>query len=477
MPPADFAEPLRILMLTTFYPPHSFGGDAVSVQRMARALAARGHEVTVVHDRDAFRALGGGPPPGQPAGQPAEPASEPAPDDGVRVIGLSSPLGAVSPLLAQQTGRPVVHGARLRRLVARWRPDILWHNNVSLMGGPGVLDLEAPLRVYEAHEHWLVCPTHVLWHHSGAPCASRDCLRCVLSHRRPPQFWRGTGYLDRQLDKMDLIVAKSRFSRDMHHARGLRHEMEVLPLFLPPAPEQGSELDPGGASDGGPGPGASREGAAGPLHPRPYFLFVGRLEKIKGVQDLIPAMAGQGGADLLIIGGGDHADALARLAGDNPRLHFLGRMPPEALAAYYRDAIALLVPSLCYETFGAILIESFRMGTPVIARRRGPFPEIVEAAGGGLLFDTPGDLAEAMRLLQTDPARRAALSAAARAGFDRHWREDRVLAAWGAALAGAARRKGETALARRLEVSLGPAAAGPDRPAAPRPPAAAERRR
>ena len=49
--------PLRILMFTTFYPPYSFGGDAVGVQRMARALVERGHQVAVVHDEDAYLTL------------------------------------------------------------------------------------------------------------------------------------------------------------------------------------------------------------------------------------------------------------------------------------------------------------------------------------------------------------------------------------------------------------------------------------
>ena len=44
---------LRIAMFTTFYPPYSFGGDAIGIQRMARALVARGHAVTVIHDIDA----------------------------------------------------------------------------------------------------------------------------------------------------------------------------------------------------------------------------------------------------------------------------------------------------------------------------------------------------------------------------------------------------------------------------------------
>ena len=428
--------PLRILMLTTFYPPYSFGGDGVSVQRMARALARRGHEVSVVHDENAFLSLGGQ--------MPAPASRSGMSQDGVEVIGLRSRLGILSSLLIQQTGRAVLHSGRLRRLVADKRPDIIWHNNVSLMGAPGILDIAAPLRVYEAHEHWLICPTHVLWRHDQKPCDARQCLRCVLGHRRPPQLWRATGMLERRLNGMDLIVAKSRFSRDKHRAYGLKQDMEVLPLFLPPLAATPPVTAP--SKDGG----ASRT----PVHPRPYFLFAGRLEKIKGVQDLLPAMVRHGQADLLIAGDGDYAAALRAQAAGNPHVHFLGRLTPEALSAYYNSAVASLVPSLCYETFGAILIESFRMGTPVIARRIGPFPEIVETAGGGLLFDTQDDLVAAMAQMQNVPGARARFAASALRAFDTHWREDRVLSGYGTALARAARAKGNEALAQTLEASL-----------------------
>ena len=98
-----------------------------------------------------------------------------------------------------------------------------------------------------------------------------------------------------------------------------------------------------------------------------------------------------------------------------------------------------------------VLIESFRLGTPVIARRLGPFPEIVERAGAGALFEAEGDLIAAMQMVQADPARRAALSKAARTAFEMHWREDRVMAAYGAAFARAAHRRGDRTLAARLE--------------------------
>ena len=411
-------RPLRILMFTTFYPPYSFGGDAIGVQRMARALVARGHTVTVVHDEDSYLILGGK--------EPGDSTS-----DGVRRVGLRAVSGILSNLLTQQMGRPTLHARRIKALIDEISPDILWYNNTSLVGGPGLLALGQGFKVYEAHEHWLVCPTHVLWRHGRELCEARECLKCVLTHRRPPQLWRYTGLMGRMLDQADLIIAKSEFSRDKHADFGLQQKMQVLPYFLP-------DLDAGAVAPYG-------------GHPRPYFLFVGRLEKIKGLQDVFPAMDKYPDADLLILGDGDYADELKRLAAANPRIQFLGRKSPDELNAYYRGAQALIVPSVCYETFGIILIESFRLGTPVIARRLGPFPEIVETSGGGLLFSDEGELLAAMRRMQADADGRAAMAAAARRAFEERWREDRVMVAYGAQFAQAARAGGHGALADLLD--------------------------
>ena len=421
----DAMTPVRLLMLTTFYPPYSFGGDGINVQRMVRALAARGARITVVHDKDAYLALAGS--------EPDKAADEQLPN--VRVIGLKSPLGLISSLVAQQTGRSLVHGRALRALVDEIRPDVSWHNNVSLMGAPGVLDLPASLRIYEAHEHWLVCPTHVLWRHGRELCTEKQCLRCVIAYRRPPQLWRYTGFLDRQLEKMDLIIAKSEFSRNKHSEFGFKHEMQVLPLFLPP--HHGT-------------PDRSARSEDSDVHPRPFFLFAGRLEEIKGVQDLIPIFQAQDRADLIIAGDGDFAADLRNMARGNPRIRFVGRIAPENLARYYAGALASIVPSLCYETFGTVLIESFREGTPVIARNLGPFPEIIETSGAGCLFDTETELVTAISRIQDDSSLRRTWSEAAVAAFDQHWHEDHVLNQYGMALSDAAHRKSLYGLATRL---------------------------
>jgi glycosyltransferase involved in cell wall biosynthesis len=162
-------------------------------------------------------------------------------------------------------------------------------------------------------------------------------------------------------------------------------------------------------------------------HDRPYFFFAGRLEQIKGLDDVIPLFRDYAAADLLIAGDGEHAAPLRALAGGNPRVRFLGHVPSDRLDAYYRHAIAGIAPSVCFETFGNTLVEAFLRGTPVIARRLGPFPEIVERSSGGELFDTVAGLRAAMQALQDDPVRRNRMG---RAGFEAcraFWSESAVL--------------------------------------------------
>lgn len=388
---------LRFAFLTTFYPPYNFGGDGIGIQRLARGLARAGHHVTVVHDRDAYAALAGRPLP-----------SPQADIDGIDVVTLQSGLGILSPLLTQQTGRPVVNGRRIRRILDDGRFDVINFHNVSLIGGPGLLEYGSGIKLFMAHEHWLVCPTHVLWRHNRELCDRRECTRCQLHYKRPPQWWRRTGLLERELHHVDTFIAMSEFSRDKHREFGFPREMEVLPYFLPTEP-------------------VAPPAAATSPHARPYFLFVGRLEKIKGLQDVIPAFEGAGDYDLVIAGDGEYASVLREQARGMPRVRFLGRVASDELGAWYRHATALIVPSLCYETFGIILLEAFRQSTPVIARRLGPFPELIRRSGGGELFSNPEELLGAMARLVHDPEHRATLAASGHAAFIEHWSEQAVV--------------------------------------------------
>jgi glycosyltransferase involved in cell wall biosynthesis len=412
-------RPLRFCMVTTFYPPYHFGGDAVFVHRLAQALAEEGHIVDVVHSIDAYRL--------QAAGEPAVPFA-----DHVRVTrhGLESRHPRLTASLTHQLGAPAAYGRRLRDVLER-DYDVIHYHNVSLAGGPDVLRLGRALKLYTAHEYWLVCPTHVLFAFDRTACTARQCLPCVLSHRRVPQAWRYTDHLARALESVDRLLMPSRFAMERHRADGIARPMVHLPHFVPDA------AMPTGVHEG------RTEG-------RPFFLYVGRLERLKGVQDLVSLFADYPHADLVIAGDGSFRGALEEGARGLPHVRFLGPVHPSRLADLYRRAVGLLVPSRCYETFGLAAAEAMSHGTPVIVRRIGALAEMVEESGGGLVFDTLDECRAAMEGLRLGAERRAELGRRGRIRARERWSRRahlrsylglvRVLLAGGAARPSAVRR-------------------------------------
>ena len=406
--------PLRFCMVTTFYPPYSFGGDAAFIFRLSNELARRGHRVEVVHCADAYRALGGPPPP------PAVPNHE-----NVTVHSLRSRAGMLSLLLTHQTGYPLVQARTIRRILEGRRWDVIHYHNISLVGGPGVLTFGQGIKLYTMHEHWLICPTHVLFRFNREPCVKKRCLACTLVHRRPPQLWRYSGLLSRALREVDAFISPSRFTLERHRADGLDLPMVHLPYFLTSA--EAAEAD---AAAGRPG-----------VHPRPFFLFVGRLERLKGLQCLIPVFREYPDADLLVAGDGGYAPRLRAMAADVPRIRFLGRLGGPELGALYREAIALLVPSITYEVFGQVILEAFAHRTPAIVNDLGALPEVVGESGGGLVYRTPAELGAAMRRLQGDPALRRALGERGYRACREKWSADVCLPRYLDLIAGIAARK------------------------------------
>jgi glycosyltransferase involved in cell wall biosynthesis len=384
---------LRFLHLTTFYPPYSFGGDGIYVYRLAEALARLGHQVDIIHCVDAYQLLNSAPP------QSAIKNSS-----GVTVHGLRSGYGLISPLLTQQTGRPYLKGGAIDAIIKQRRPDVIHYHNISLFG-PGVLRLGSgneAVKLYTAHDHWLVCPMHVLWKFNRRLCDTPQCLRCSISFGRPPQLWRYTRMLERCASEVDAFLAPSRFSAEMHSARGFSRPMTHFPLF---APRADAEVPADSASP----------------HPRPYFLFVGRLENIKGVESLIEAWAQVHDADLLIAGSGGIEPKLRELAATNPRVVFLGHRSSASLGPLYRHCIACIVPSLVYEVFPTVVLEAFAHKAPLIARNRGGLTEIITESDGGLLFTDEEELLAAVERLAGSSALRTSLGENGYRAFVAKW--------------------------------------------------------
>jgi glycosyltransferase involved in cell wall biosynthesis len=387
------SRPLNFLHLTTFYPPHSFGGDAMYLYRLCHALGEQGHHVDVIHCVDSYHLLHPAPPPIPFAEHP-----------NVKRHELRSGYGSLSPLLTQQTGYPLLKMGVIQRVMAENPPDVIHFHNMSLLG-PQTLKIQAPhgkaVKIYTTHEHWLVCPMHVLWKFNSRACEKPECLKCSLMGKRPPQLWRYTGMLDRAARHVDQFVSPSRFTSRMHAERGFSQPVAHLPYFIDRVDEQWRNPEP-----------RPQE--------KPYFLFVGRLEIIKGLQTLIPLWE-KVPYDLLVAGTGNYEAELRRMAQSNPRIRFLGGLPQKQLGALYHHARAAILPSITYETFGMISIEAFARKTPVIVRQLGALPEAVEDSGGGFIYRTDEELLQAIEQLASSDTLRADLGEKGYAAFLRYW--------------------------------------------------------
>lgn len=390
---------MTFCMLTTFFGEHSFGGDAAFVDRLSRALARHGHDVHVIYCRDAFEMVRGD--------QTPRPYQAPK---GVTVHALKSVFGPLSPLSTHQFGKPHFKQKSIRNLVSQIRPDVVHFHNLSLIGGPGLLSMPVgnAVKFMTTHEHWLVCPLHVLWKFDEAICEQPECIKCCLGQLKPPQLWRETSLRDRSLTHLNALICPSRSTQHEHARRGVRFPTTHLPYFLP---EDYTGLPP----------------APSAQHERPYIAAAGRLEKIKGFQDAIEAMRYLPKIDLRIAGAGQFESELRAQAQGLSNVHFEGRLDSAELAALFRGARAVIVPSLVYETFGYVVLEAFAERTPVIVRDLGALPELVAESGGGLVFDNHEGLVESIERVVADDLLRDELGANGLAARNGIWSEEEHL--------------------------------------------------
>ena len=366
---------MKFCMVTTFFGAHSFGGDAAYVDRLARALLRRGHEVHVFHCVDAFNSVRGE--------HPLRPYTPPV---GLHIHPLESGVGILSPLATQVTGQPFFKSEALREALDAIDTDVVHFHNISLIGGPGVLKLgRASVRLMTAHEHWLICPMHLLWKYDKKACDGPECIRCMLAGHRPPQIWRYTGAIEHSLRELDALIFPSRHTLEEHRERGIGAPMVHLPYFLPDDWTNGLE---------------DQEPA--PAH-RPYLAAAGRLVRMKGFHRLIPIMKLLPEVDLRIAGTGPIEAELKALAAGMPNVKFEGLLGSRDLATLFHEARAVVVPSLFPETFGYVVLEAFALRTPVVVNQKGgALHETGVLSGGGLGYQTDAELLLALRRIVHD---------------------------------------------------------------------------
>jgi glycosyltransferase involved in cell wall biosynthesis len=320
--------------------------------------------------------------------------------DHVRVV-LPAEHAALFGRLPQQTvhGFPIGRGGRLRAmmrmalvvwgLVRRWRPDVV-HLHSSCAG----LVLRPLLALLPQRPRVVYCP------HGWA-----------FDREAPRWLNRATATVERVWARFcDAVVCISQHERASALRAGLPPDRLVVvvngigDIALP--------ADVASARDHWP---------AGALR----VLFVGRLDRQKGVDTLYKALERLGTrAFALVVGAAVVTERSGALAVP-PNARAMGWLAREEIAVLCCAADVLVVPSR-WEGFGLVALEAMRCGCAVVASRTGGLPEVIDDGVSGLLFE-PGDAEQLAALLeQRDPASWQAMGAAGRRRFEAHFRVERV---------------------------------------------------
>ena len=350
------------------------GGQNVHVAALAQAMAQRGAEVLVHTRRD----------------DPDAPAYVPA-ADGVLVHHIDA--GPARPLPKDELLPHMDRfGAELAREWERWRPDLV-HSHFW-MSGMAALAAARPLGTPVAHT------THALG---------------VVKRRY--QGEKDTSPPERRAIEQDVIDNADRIVATCTD--------ELFELIRLGADRERVTVIPSGVD-------LRRFRPDGPAEPRSHdrqrILYVGRLVERKGVGNLVTALASIPDAELVVAGGPDaaalshdpEARRLLRIAtetGVRDRVELRGRVDHDRLPELLRSAdVVVSVP--WYEPFGIVPLEAMACGIPVVAAAVGGMIDTVvdDLTGVHVPPRDPVRLAEALRALLEDPARRRAYG---RAGVER----------------------------------------------------------
>ncbi len=346
---------MRVLHLTTEFPPVIYGGLGTAVGGWVTASAEAGMTMgvllvegeLVIDDPAGSARYGAGGPAGRTRLQDREiEGGERAVVDraGIRFF-QESWAGAAAA------------GVRLAR---RWQPDIIHLHTAMVWPVAQAIQRQTSIPlVYHVH--------------------SVDKAEYEIGQE--PQPWLAHSEAQEQaIASADRLIALSQDERDL------------LASYYPEARDRIRVVGNGIHEPAADGP---------PARPRcpgqPLVLYSGRLVERKGIRELlaaIPRVLEAAPTTRFALAGGPPnlrpADVAAQwltpeAAPHHARIHFTGWLSPSQLASWYRSADVLVVPSR-YEPFGMVILEGMIHGLPVVASDVGGPAEILDHGRTGLLF-------------------------------------------------------------------------------------------
>lgn len=337
-------------------------------------------------------------------------------------------------LLGQRTEGDIVkaaalafHNPEITRRLARYqkigRFDVWLIHNVFPAMSPSVYALAFKLRipvVQYLHNYRMSCVNGFFLNH-GETCTS--CIHGNFTKAALTGCWRDSrlisgwmGAVMMRVRAMNVFrkvaawIALSSTQKDLHVEMGIPADrIHVLPHFY--------EVDPSRFSS----------------EPGRDVLFVGRLSKEKGVEQLLDAWkrTDRGDAKLLLAGDGPERAALEnKIAAEKiGGVEFLGFVAKEDQAALWKRAAFSVVPSIWQEPLGLVVFEAWERGRGVVVSDSGGLADTVEDGINGFkvpMRDTEA-WAVAMGKMLREPARSVEMARAGVAKLERDFTKEKWL--------------------------------------------------
>jgi glycosyltransferase involved in cell wall biosynthesis len=380
------------LLLAQFLPPMS-GGEERHVWNLARTLAARAHEVTLL---------------GFATGREESAETH---SGGVRIVRVRTAASHL-PILYSDSARPhalpmpdPLVSRAIRHELSHGRFDVVHAHNwiVNSALGPAAR-AQVPL-VMTLHDYSHVCATKRMMEHGTHRCAGPSltrCLSCATAHygavRGAATIAANAWSARRRSDRVSgfaavsSAVANAVSLRDNNWLSGARLNAEVIPNFIPD--EIVLEEIP-------------------PTDPEAPLVYIGDLSPDKGVPTLLQAYGLLDGPPPLVLAGRSWPGSAWTMPDG---VQWLGELPHDEVLTLFRSARAVIVPSIWDDPCPTVVLEAMAAGRPVVASASGGIVDMVVDGVTGLLV-APGDtfaLAQAISSVLRDPRAAQAFGAAGR---------------------------------------------------------------
>lgn len=266
---------------------------------------------------------------------------------------------------------------KIRAVLEDFKPDIVHLNNFNFQLTPSVIyEIKAhniPI-VFTAHDLQLVCPNHLMMYgKTGELCerclvkGSHSCFygRCIHGSFVKSLLGTMENWLYKRLKaykKIDVIICPSRFVEGkLSKNRQLSGRTVVLRNFI-----------------NGPGKTASAGGK------KDYAVYFGRYSREKGVETLTEACRELADVQFIFAGKGEFEEQVNSVVNIQNR----GFLSGEALHKLIAEARFSICPSECPENCPFSVMESLKLGTPVIGADIGGIPELIAPSVNGILFES-----------------------------------------------------------------------------------------